>query len=53
MFLFTFVALYLVCWALLLAVLWQDRRRRTSDPSATAQDPRATAVPKLVFRTHA
>jgi uncharacterized iron-regulated membrane protein len=52
-----FVALYLVCASLLIAVMWQDRRRHGRRPEASARgpqarDPRATHVSDRVFSTH-
>ncbi len=52
MLMFAFATLYLACSTLLIAVVWQDRRRREAGARPNARDPRKTG-PELVFRTHA
>ena len=50
MLLLVFAALYLVCSALLLAVVWQDRGRGGAPP--TSNEPQATHGHTRVFGTH-
>ncbi|MDF1523562.1 MAG: hypothetical protein P1P87_12215 [Trueperaceae bacterium] len=48
-----FGALYLICILLLVAVVWQDRRRAARTTTVPKDgEPRRAHAPTLVFRTH-
>jgi len=52
MIVFAFLALYLACFALVSAVVWQDRHRGASPMPPPAREPHRTHTPTWVFRTH-
>lgn len=52
MIVFVFASLYLACAALIVHVVWQDRRRGAARTPPAANDPRTTQAHTLVFRTH-